>query len=202
VDTMRAVLLRELLAGTGWEERTRSFAASLRTSVRHRGDLLLVGTPSYEPWHLAAHLDDEARLSGLPELCPTLVRHTVPAGAAAHLSVGMDRVEAARRGETVFVVAPAAAPETLLERVGDARRVGATVLAIDAANDGGLASVAHDLISVAEPPKGLSIDVVQHLVTLAAGDPLPSSVGRRRGSGWRHRLGAALDSISGPGPQR
>ena len=27
--------------------------------------------PTEEPWHLTAHLSDEARLSGIPELAPT-----------------------------------------------------------------------------------------------------------------------------------
>ena len=48
-----------------------------------------------------------------------------PAGAPPHLAVGLARLEAARRGETVFVVAEESAPVPLLERVNDARRVGA-----------------------------------------------------------------------------
>ena len=66
--------LRALLAPTGWPDRARTFARALRVSTTHRGGLLLVGTPAEEPWHLAAHLDDEARFSGLDELAPTLVR--------------------------------------------------------------------------------------------------------------------------------
>ncbi|MGW5121506.1 hypothetical protein ACWEQ8_39655, partial [Streptomyces noursei] len=82
MDAVRVALLREVLAGTEWIEATRRFAGSLRTAVApHGGGLLLVGSAGYEPWHLAAHLDDEAAWSGLPELSPTLVRHRVPAGA-------------------------------------------------------------------------------------------------------------------------
>lgn len=108
MDAVRVEVVRELLAGSEWPELTRSFAGSLRGSVRRgpAGGLLLVGSGEYEPWHMAAHLDDEAAWSGLPELSPTLVRHRVPPGAPAHLAVGTARLEAARRGETVLVVTP------------------------------------------------------------------------------------------------
>jgi hypothetical protein len=49
------------------------------------------------PWHLIVHLDEESRLSGIPELTPTLVRWRVPEGAAPHLRVGLERLEAACR---------------------------------------------------------------------------------------------------------
>jgi len=92
--------LRALLAPTGWLDRTRAFARGLRKATRTPGGLLLVGTPAEEPWHLTAHMDEESRLSGIPELMPTLVRWEVPAGAPPHLRVGLERLEAARRGET------------------------------------------------------------------------------------------------------
>ncbi|MET9685100.1 hypothetical protein ABZY29_33640, partial [Streptomyces coeruleorubidus] len=76
MDAVRVALLREVLAGTEWLGATRRFAGALRGSVvSHGGGMLLVGTPEYEPWHLAAHLVDEAAWSGTPELAPTLVRH-------------------------------------------------------------------------------------------------------------------------------
>ena len=56
MDAERTRRLRELLEGSGWVDRTREFAASLRRTSA--GGLLLVGTPTEEPWHLAAHLDD------------------------------------------------------------------------------------------------------------------------------------------------
>lgn len=215
-------VLRELLATTGWVERTRDFARSLRRSSVEPGSLLLVGTPSEEPWHLAAHLDDEARLSGLPGLSPTLVRWSPPAGAPAHLSVGLARLEAARRGETLFVVAPEAAPDQLLERVSDARRVGATILSIDD-GDAELGGLAHDRLivpgvtsprsdradladlvvpSLTTPSSArltagpvVDMETVQHLVSVAAGE------GTDRGS-LRDRLARLLDKVSGPVPER
>ena len=140
-------LLRDLLSTSGWVERTRDFAGSLRRSTVQPGGLLLVGTPEEEPWHLAAHLDDEARFSGVLELSPTLVRYAPPPDAPPHLAVGLDRLQAVSRGETLFVVAPTAAPEQLLERVADAKRIGATILSIDDGDDD-LADLAHDRLIV------------------------------------------------------
>jgi hypothetical protein len=217
VDTARVALLRELLGPTQGVERSRSFARAVRGSVRTPGGLLLVGTPAEEPWHLAAHLDDEARLSGVPEITPTLVRWRPPIEAPAHLSIGFERLETTRRGETVFVVAPDAPPEALLERVADARKVGATVVSLDAGDDD-LRGLAHEQLIVphtgllpasapgdgqdrrALPPSGLvgdpamSFEIVSHLVSTAAGEP---QAGRR---GFRDRLGRLLDAISGPAP--
>ena len=134
MDAGQVALLREVLAGTEWLEATRRFAGSLRAAVRpHGGGLLLVGSERYEPWHLAAHLADEAAWSGLPELSPTLVRHHVPAGAPDHLAVDLTRLERAGRRDTVLVVAPEPPCGGLLERVHDARRSGATVLTLDGA---------------------------------------------------------------------
>ncbi|MDX3093509.1 hypothetical protein PV703_24635 [Streptomyces sp. ME01-24h] len=170
MDAARVEVVRELLAGSEWPELTRSFAGSLRGAVRRgpAGGLLLVGSGDYEPWHLAAHLDEEAAWSGLPQLSPTLVRHRVPPGAPPHLAVGTSRLEAARRGETVLVVTPARAEAGLLERVDDARRSGATVLAMDA-GDPELRGLAHDALTVPPEPSEVSMDLLQHLVGAAAG---------------------------------
>jgi hypothetical protein len=211
VDSARVLLLREALAGSGWVERTVSFASSLRR-VRDPGGLLLVGTPDEEPWHLAAHLDDESRISGIAQLQPTLVRWTPPADAPAHLADTMARLEAARRGETVFVIAPDAPPESLLERVSDARRIGATVLSIDNGDDD-LAGLAHDrllvpsasthrLVVASELPDDIvdvgvgdvDIDTVSHLVGVAAGENVSRPA-------MRERLARMLDRVSGPPPR-
>ncbi|GAA2984690.1 hypothetical protein GCM10017559_00330 [Streptosporangium longisporum] len=181
-------LLREMLASTGWIERTRELGLALR-ATRSPGGLMVVGTPAEEPWHLTAHLGDEARLSGLPQLAPTLVRWAPAPDAPAHLRVGLDRIERARRGETLFVVAEEAAPETLLERVSDARRTGTTILALDG-GDAELAGLAHDALTIPERAP-FSFDGAQHLVSMAAGE-----IGRR--PGLRDRLARLLERVSGP----
>ncbi|MET8780819.1 hypothetical protein [Streptomyces sp. NPDC004589] len=199
MDAVRVALLREVLAGTEWPEATRQFAGALRGSVvSYGGGLLLVGTEEYEPWHLAAHLVDEAAWSGTPELSPTLVRHAARATDPAHLAVGPGRLSAARRGETLLVVSPAAAGAGLLERVHDARRAGATVLALDT-GDHDLAAMAHESLTVPQDTD-LDLDTVQHLVSAAAGEnSLPAPRGRRR---LRDRLSRLADQLTSPPPPR
>ncbi|HEX6472731.1 MAG TPA: hypothetical protein VF069_26815 [Streptosporangiaceae bacterium] len=191
MDADQVALLRAVLSSTGWLERTGEFARAVRLSTKDRGGLLLVGTPDDEPWHLAAHLDEESRWAGIPELAPTLVRWTPPAGAPAHLRVGIDRLAAARRGETLLVVSEIAAPVPLLERVDDARRTGATILALDT-GDRELEGLAHDALVVPARDRLITFDGAQHLVSAAAGEP-PASRPRLRG-----RLARLLDAISGP----
>ncbi|MFE3634359.1 hypothetical protein [Streptomyces cellostaticus] len=192
MDAVRVALLREVLAGTEWLGATRRFAGVLRGSVVSRGGgLLLVGTPEYEPWHLAAHLVDEAAWSGTPELAPTLVRHHARPADPAHLAVGPGRIEAARRGETLLVVAPEE-PAELLERVHVARRAGVTVLALGT-GDGELAAMAHDTLGVPEGAE-LDLDSVQHLVSAAAGENSSPTVRR----GFRDRLSRLADILTAP----
>jgi hypothetical protein len=181
-------------------ERTRDFARALRSSARTPGGLLLVGTPEEEPWHLAAHLDEESRMSGVAELMPTLVRWSVPDGAPPHLRVGMERLEAARRGETLFVVTPETAPAPLLERISDARKVGATILALDQ-GDPELEALAHETLTVQREASAVTFGIAQHLVSAAAGEPGHGGQGARRGQGIRDlrgRIARLLDTVSGP----
>ncbi len=229
MDAVRVALLRDVLAGTEWLGTTRRFAGALRASVLpHGSGLLLVGTREYEPWHLAAHLTDEAAWSGTPELAPTLVRHQVRTGAPAHLAVGLDRVTAAKPGETLLVVAPRMPGAGLLERVDDARRAGARVFALDGgpAPDGAadaaadtaapggapadpgaptpgtpgalaeLRAMAHDVLWVPRE-SGLDLDMVQHLVSAAAGEDCPPRGGRR----FRDRLSRLADRLAAPAPR-
>ncbi|MGW2249906.1 hypothetical protein ACWCXH_06855 [Kitasatospora sp. NPDC001660] len=178
MDAVRVSALRERLAGTGWLEAVGGFAGALRRSVSRRGagELLLVGTEAYEPWHLAAHLDDEAAWSNVPRLAPTLLRHRPPAGAPAHLAHGLRRLTEARRGATVLVVAPGAVGAPLLEHVQDARRGGATVLAMDGGDAaavgslGDLGGLAHERLTVGTAEEE-PFDLAQHLVSAAAGQP-------------------------------
>jgi len=148
VNAEQVAALRTLLAPTGWLDRAAEFARALRGSARTRGGLLLVGTPEDEPWHFAAHLDDESRFAGLPELAPTLVRWNPPPGAPPHLNVSLARLGEAGRGDSLVVVSPQAAPDGLLERVHDARKGGATILALDR-GDRRLADMAHEELTVA-----------------------------------------------------
>jgi hypothetical protein len=224
VDADQVATLRTLLAGTRWLERVRVFGRALRVSTRSEGGLLVVGTPAFEPWHLTAHLDEESRLSGVAELRPTLVRWSPPPDAPPHLRVGLSRLEAAQRGETLFVVSSETAPVPLLERVNDARRVGATILALDA-GDPELDALAHETLVV--PGAGgaggvsgveragsaggleeaewtarggiLSFDTAQHLVSAAAGERDGAGAPSARGvRGLRDRLARLLDAVSGP----
>ncbi|MET7294845.1 hypothetical protein ABZS79_22400 [Streptomyces griseoloalbus] len=199
MDAVRVALLRDVLAGTEWLGATRRFAGTLRGSVvSHGGGLLLVGTPEYEPWHLAAHLVDEAAWSGTPELAPTLVRHDARPSDPAHLAVGLGRLEAARRGETLLVVAPGQPPAPLLERVCDARRAGATLLSLGP-GEGELPALAHEVLPVPDGSE-LDLDTVQHLVSAAAGEnALPAPRGRRR---LRDRLSRLADLLTAPPPTR
>jgi hypothetical protein len=193
MNAEQVAALRVLLGPTGWVERAAAFASALRRSSRTPGGLLLVGTPDHEPWHLAAHLDEQSRFAHLPELAPTLIRWAPPPGAPPHLRVGLARLEAARRGESLLVVTPEAAPGPLLERVSDARRGGATVFTLDR-GDAELAGLAHEALVVAQAPAPLSFDAAQHLVSAAAGDR-PAG-----GRGFRARLATILDLVSGPAP--
>jgi hypothetical protein len=207
VNTEQVEALRTLLASSGWLDRTRYFARALRGRSRTPNGLLVVGTPTFEPWHMAAHLDDESRFAGLPELAPTLVRWAPPSDAPAHLRVGIDRIARAGRSETLLVVGSDTAPDALLERVADARKAGASILALDRGDDE-LDSLAHEYLAVRPVVDPVSFDGAQHLVSLAVGeadfedlasaadarqtDLRQSNVGRVRG-----RLARLLNSVSG-----
>jgi len=172
METMNAdqvAMLRALLAPTGWLERTSAFARSLRRTARTPGGLLVVGPPADEPWHMTAHLADESRLAGISELDPTLVRWEPEPDAPPHLSVGMDRLRAATRSETLLVVSGQLAPAELLERVHDVRRAGATVFALDG-DDPELDGLAHESLPVRPGAAPMSFDAAQHLVSSAVTD--------------------------------
>ncbi len=231
MDTERVAALRDALVHTSWWSRATELGRAVR-STPGPGHLLLVGTPRVEPWHLAAHLDDEARLNVLPQIAPQLVRWNPPAQAPDHLTIGLGRLEQISRGETVFVVAPDVAPDSLLERVDDARRIGATVLALDAGDDQ-LGALAHERMTVSssglivpdgllpDPPRtarewadedddrGLAPEVLAGLALPASFDLAQHFVSAAAGLpalgqrvGWRDRLGHLIDMISGPSPRQ
>ncbi len=159
---------------------------------------------------MTAHLDDESRLAGLPELRPTLVRWAPPPDAPPHLAVGLDRLRAASRGQTLLVVSGELAPAELLERVSDVRRLGATVFALDR-GDPDLEGIAHEALPVPQAEAPMTFDAAQHLVSAAtAAGPGSSAAGPRRpgprfpasapAPGLRGRLARALDAIAGTQP--
>ena len=203
--------LRDLLAPTGWLERTRSFARALRANVRTPEGLLIVGTPDDEPWHMTAHLADESRLAGIPELAPTLVRWAPPPRAPSHLSVGIERLESASHDETLLVVSAQSAPASLLQRLEDARKIGATIFALDQ-GDPELDQLAHESLAVLPGAAPVSFDAAQHLVSAATAERYgprhgragstaapagPSDGGPGRRVSLRGRLAQLLDAVSG-----
>jgi hypothetical protein len=212
VNTEQVEALRTLLASSGWLDRTKYFARALRGRSRTPNGLLVVGTPTFEPWHMAAHLDDESRYAGLPELAPTLVRWAPPTDAPAHLRVGIDRIARAGRSETLLVIGSDAAPDALLERVADARKAGASILALDRGDDE-LDSLAHEYLAVRPVVDPVSFDGAQHLVSMAVGEadlermPSPAGVRQTHGresdarqsssGGVRGRLARLLNAVSG-----
>jgi hypothetical protein len=207
MNSEQVAALRALLAPTGWLDRTRMFAGALRRSSRTPRGLLVVGTAAYEPWHMTAHLEDESRYAGLPELSPTLVRWAPPPDAPAHLSVGLGRLREASRSETLLVVSADTAPAELLERVDDVRRRGATIFALDR-GDPELDDLAHESMAVPEMTAPVSFDAAQHLVSAAVGDSEcgVSTAGERilrpgddpaHPPGLRSRLARLLDSVTG-----
>jgi hypothetical protein len=151
MDAARVNEIQHALSHTMWWRAAARLGEMIRRTPGP-GHLLLVGTPRVEPWHLAAHLDDEARLTGLAQISPQLVRWRPPPSAPAHLSFGLGRLEQARRDETVLVVAPEEAGAPLLERVNDARRAGATILSLDD-GDSELGGLAHERMTLG--PNGL-----------------------------------------------
>ena len=162
------------LEPSGWVSAARAFARSLRAAGEDPGRLLVVGTEQEEPWHLTAHLSDAARWGALPGPPPVLVRRYVPAGAPPHLSVGLDAVHRAGRGERVLIAAPTAADDLLLERLDDARRHGATLYALHDA-DRTLEELAHEALVL--PDLG-GLDTATHVLT--ADQPRRRRLLRRR----------------------
>ena len=134
-------------------------ADALAWSARRPGQLLVVGTASYEPWHLVAHLQTSATLA---QSAPTLVRWRVPVGAPAHLAVGLDQLSQAARADTVLVVADGQPGDELLERLGDARRRGNTVLALASRQPAGPVADGHQLASHDLDQASLDLDSASH----------------------------------------
>ena len=200
----RVAALRDLLASTGWVERTRDFAGTMRRSTRTPGGLLLVGTPDEEPWHLAAHLDDESRLVRRRR---DLAHARALAGARRRAAAPVGHPGAAgagRRAARPSWSSPRTRrPTRCSSGPGTRASTGATVLSLDG-GDAQLAEVAHESLTVVEADlvvPELSFDSVQHLVSAAAGEVgAGGGLERARRSGFRNRLahGARHDQRHAP----
>jgi hypothetical protein len=168
-------------SGSGWTRRAWELGQQLRPASESARQLFVVGTPDHDAWHVAAHLDEEARYTGLTSLRPKLLRWRPPAGAAAHLSLGIEQLRTESRGSAVLVVAPDLLGEDALERFADARRKGATLMAVTTPEDE-LADFAHetaivDAMAGAPVTGGEDIEFASHVVTVSAGS---TSRGKRR----------------------
>lgn len=168
-------------SGSGWTRRAWELGQQLRPASESARQLYVVGTPHHDAWHVAAHLDEEARYTGFASLRPTLLRWRPPAAAAPHLRLGLDELLHNSRGSAVLVVAPDPLGEDELERFADARRKGATLMAVTTAEDE-LAEFAHetaivDAVASTALTGGEDIEFASHVVTVSAGS---TSRGKRR----------------------
>jgi hypothetical protein len=200
MDREQAVALRELLLATSaepeWVAASSEFGLALRAAPKTSGGLLVAGPADAEPWHFTAHLADEAHWAQLPYLAPTLLRAAPVADGPVHLSTGWERLARSGRGEALLVVAAVDPHEELLERIDDARRQGARILAL-AQTAPELRGLAHETLTVPVPAKVddpglLTFETAQHLVSLA------STARDGRPAGLRDRFGRWLDRINGP----
>jgi hypothetical protein len=178
----------KLRTSASWLSKAWDLGQALRPQVGANHQLFIIGTTTFDPWHVAAHLDDEARFSGLSDLRPTLLRWNPPAGAPAHLSHSFEELRQSSAGPTVLVVAPDALHEGELERLADARRRGASLLAVSAAQ-GDLADLAHESVNlsaqaVVESQIASPFEVATHLLAVSAGT---ASLPRQRGILRRNR---------------
>lgn len=188
MDFGRLTALAADLRRCVWWDDARNLGRVVRASSERTSDLLVLGTPSDEPWHLVAHLADATRLASGLTAAPTLLRWRVPSAAPAHLSIGIERLAEVRRS-TLLVVAPEAAPADLLEMISDARHRGATILTLAA--DGSLADLAHE--TVALPPADFGqFDLAGHVVGAAAANL--AFVPRQRSRIWRPSWAASADA--------
>jgi hypothetical protein len=167
----------KLRTSASWLSKAWDLGQALRPQAKRNDQLFVVGTSTFDPWHVAAHLDDEARLCGLAGLRPTLLRWNPPADAPAHLSHSFDTLRETSGGPTVLVVAPDALDEVELERLADARRRGANLLAVSA-GEGELTGLANESVTLsaqtlAGSPLVAPFEVATHLVAVSAGTVLP-----------------------------
>ena len=139
-------------------------ATELGRSSRTSGRLFVVGTPTYEPWHIVAHWQGWQARSG----APTLVRHHVPRDAPAHLSVGLDAITQATRADALLVIAPDRVSEDLLERLSRARHQGSTIFALAQEQQGSTQGELDNLVHDGAAVHHTRFEFAQHLLPEAA----------------------------------
>lgn len=197
MDLSRALLLREALSDSDLTAATDEFGRAVRHATTRNDGLMLFGPRDAEPWHLAAHIDDELHHAGIDDLRAALVRWAPEVSAPAQLAIGLDRLGRAGRGDSLVVVSEAPLAADALERVDDVRRRGSTVFAIGAARDHELAGLAHELLVPATTePAGLVTDpfeLAQHFVSMSMAGSGTSAPQSR--AGWRRRLRRMIQAI-------
>ena len=70
MDVSNRSAWERLGAGSGWTRRAWELGQQLRPASETAGQLFVVGTPTHDAWHVAAHLDDEATFTGLAWFAP------------------------------------------------------------------------------------------------------------------------------------
>jgi hypothetical protein len=173
-----------------WLRELGPFGAEACRFARKLGDpnpssqrLFVLGTPDFEPWHFVAHLGERANRYGRRDLVPTLMRWQVPAHAPPHLSVGVDDIPRASRHDTFLIIAPSAEGPELLERVDDARRIGSRIMTLHR-DQGDLANLAHEALSVDPSRQERDFEITQHVLTDSA--PAEADI---RAPKWSRLLG-------------
>jgi hypothetical protein len=144
---------------------TRAFSRALGGQSAGRSEILVMGTPEFEPWHFVAHLSEEATRFGRPDLAPTLLRWWVPPNAPRHLSRSVDSVRAVTAAQTVLVIDPGFGENAaMLERVADAKHRGSRILTLHRGDDE-LVELSHETLSVDAKRPVTDFDLTQHVVT-------------------------------------
>jgi hypothetical protein len=144
---------------------SRLFARALGDRSGSSSELLVVGSPEFEPWHFVAHMSEQASHYGRTDLVPTLLRWTVPPGAPPHLSVSVDSMLRASPSQTVLVINPSGDEDPeLLERVADAKGRGSRIMTLHRGGDE-LVQLSHETLSVDVSRPERDFDLTQHVVT-------------------------------------